>query len=180
MAAVFGIDKWPVSAIKTYIGHSLASSAGDQLAASLGVFADGWIPGIITIDGLADDVSSQRLNFLLDHGEVGADGMDAVLINSKGFGGNNASASVLSPQVTLKMLTKRHGRDALRQYQGRHEAVQEQYRSYDERALAGKNDTIYKFDHQVLGFADIDMNTDTDTSVNEMMFAEAEMIKYMV
>lgn len=160
VAAAFGIEKWPVSAIKSYLGHSLASSAGDQLAASLGVFADGWIPGITSTDSLADDVSSDRLDFLLKHGEVGANGIDAVLINSKGFGGNNASASVLSPQVTLKMLARRHGRDALHQYQTRHESVLEQISNYDQRALAGENDTIYKFDHEVLSFEDIDMNAE--------------------
>ncbi|CAM9761783.1 unnamed protein product [Discosporangium mesarthrocarpum] len=160
VAAAFGIEQWPVAAVKTYLGHSLASSAGDQLAASLGVFADGWLPGITSVDGLADDVSSSRLDFLLKHTEVGADGMDAVLINSKGFGGNNASASVLSPAVTLKMLTKRHGKASLTRYRQRHEAVQEKINSYDQRALAGENDTIYKFDHEVLGFEDIDMSSD--------------------
>lgn len=158
VATAFGIQQWPVSAVKAFLGHSLASSSGDQLAASLGVFAEGWIPGITTIDGLADDVSHSRLNFLLEHAEAGAGNIDAVLINSKGFGGNNASASILSPAITEKMLTRRHGAAALSAYHKRHEAVAEQLGNYDQRALAGENDTIYKFDHEVLDFADIDMN----------------------
>ena len=35
--------------------------------------------------------------------------MDIAFINSKGFGGNNATATVLSPKVTMQMLAKRHG-----------------------------------------------------------------------
>ena len=96
-AATFGIEQWPVSAVKAYLGHSIASSAGDQLAASLGIFRHGIIPGILTIDGQADDVSHDRLNFLTRHRTVERQALDAVLINSKGFGGNNASASILAP-----------------------------------------------------------------------------------
>jgi acetoacetyl-[acyl-carrier protein] synthase len=157
----FGISNWPVSAVKAYLGHSLASSAGDQLVASLGVWQDGWIPGIATVDSLADDVSTEGLEFLLNHKEVGTDAMDAVLINSKGFGGNNASASILSPQVTLRMLGKRHGQAAVKSYLTRNEKVAEQSRDYDAAASAGQNDTIYKFDHEVLDFADMDMRLDS-------------------
>ena len=49
IAKSFNIRDWPVAAIKSYLGHSLASSAGDQLTASLGVWSDGIIPGILTI-----------------------------------------------------------------------------------------------------------------------------------
>lgn len=158
VAENFGIGAWPVSAVKTFIGHSLATSAGDQLAASLGVWQDGWIPGISATKSLADDVSREHLDFLLQHKEVGAEGMDAVIINSKGFGGNNASASVLSPAITLKMLARRHGQQALKQYQSHNEAVSEASKHYDEAACKGSNATIYKFDHDVLGFDDIEMD----------------------
>lgn len=158
VARTFGIQNWPVSAVKTYLGHSLATSAGDQLAASLGVWSKGWLPGITTVSEIADDVAQDNLEFLLQHKEVGADGMDAVIINSKGFGGNNASASVLAPHVTLRMLERRHGSQALKGYLARNEAVAAKATSYDQDTLAGKNHTIYKFDHNVLGADDITMS----------------------
>lgn len=154
----FGISSWPVSAVKTYVGHSLATSAGDQLAASLGVFAKGWLPGITTIDSIAEDVTQTNLEFLLQHKEVGNTGMDAVIINSKGFGGNNASASVLAPHVTLRMLEKRHGAQSMKAYLQRNERVTEAAEQYDADARAGQHRTIYKFDHDVLGAEDIVMS----------------------
>ena len=158
VAETFGIGNWPVSAVKTYLGHSLATSAGDQLAASLGVWSKGWIPGITTITEVAEDVSQDNLEFLLQHKEVGTEGMDAVIINSKGFGGNNASASVLAPHMTLRMLEKRHGSEALKSYLTRNESVAEKAANYDADTCAGKNHTIYKFDHNVLGAEDISMS----------------------
>lgn len=166
VAESFGISDWPVAAVKTYLGHSLATSAGDQLAASLGVWSEGWLPGITTIDSIADDVSQENLEFLLQHKEVGAEGIDAVIINSKGFGGNNASASILAPHITLKMLEKRHGSQAVKRYAERNESVSDGARQYDEDACAGRNRTIYKFDHDVLGAEDISM-TDTEISIRE-------------
>jgi acetoacetyl-[acyl-carrier protein] synthase len=50
MAKNFGIEQWPVTAIKSYIGHSLACASGDQIMASLGVWNDGIIPAIASID----------------------------------------------------------------------------------------------------------------------------------
>lgn len=158
VAATFGIERWPVAAVKAYVGHSLASSAGDQLVASLGVWAEGWLPGITTIDDIADDVTADHLHFPLEHEEVGPEGMDAVLINSKGFGGNNASASLLAPHVVRRMLGKRHGKAAMTAYDRRHEGVAEKAQRYDADTCAGDNATIYRFDHDVLGGDDIEMS----------------------
>ena len=71
IAESFGIQGWPVAAVKSYLGHSLASSSGDQIAASLGVWAEGIIPGILTVDAIADDVSHSNVDFLLQHKDVG-------------------------------------------------------------------------------------------------------------
>lgn len=157
-AKTFGIQNWPVAAIKSYIGHSLASSAGDQLAASLGVWSDGFIPGIKTVDEIADDVSVENLDFLLQHKEVGAQGIDAVILNSKGFGGNNASASILAPHVTKRMLAKRYGADKMQKYQQLNESAQEGLANYDASANRGENSIIYKFDHNVLGSESIEQS----------------------
>ncbi len=158
IAQTFGINSWPVAAVKSYVGHSLASSAGDQLAASLGVWHDGVIPGILTVDEIADDVHTDHLEFLLQHKEVGTQGMDAVLINSKGFGGNNASASVLSPHIVEKMLSRRHGSKILTRYWKSNEAVRECANSYDQGAIAGRNAIIYKFDNNVLDVSAVELN----------------------
>lgn len=151
IAESFSIQDWPVAAVKSYVGHSLASSAGDQLVASLGVWSDGVIPGILTVDEIANDVHHNKLDFLLQHKEVGNRGMDAVIINSKGFGGNNASASVLGPHVVEQMLLKRHGAKVLDKYRARNEAVKDSTAAYDSCATEGENRTIYRFDHNVLG-----------------------------
>ncbi len=160
IAQAFGIQDWPIAAVKSYIGHSLASSSGDQLAASLGVWAEGVIPGILTVDEIADDVDHRSIDFLLQHKEVGKQGMDAVIINSKGFGGNNASASVLAPHVVEQMLTRRHGTKAISQYKALNEPVTENTMAYDTSTLEGENRTIYKFDHNVLGSESIELTTE--------------------
>ncbi len=158
VAANFGIQDWPVSAVKTYVGHSIATSAGDQLAATLGLFHHGIVPGIHTVDAIADDVSHEHLDFLLAHRQLDPAALEAVLINSKGFGGNNASASILAPQVVDRMLAKRHGEAALSAWRQRNETVQQATADYDQRANEGKNETIYRFDHNVLGGDAISMD----------------------
>ncbi|MDO8909602.1 MAG: beta-ketoacyl synthase [Pseudohongiella sp.] len=158
LAGTFGIKHWPVAAIKTYLGHSLASASADQLIASLGVWRYGIIPGITATDAVADDVHQENLEFLLQHKEVGASNIDAVVLNAKGFGGNNASASVLAPHITEKMLKRRHGAEAFRNWQQKQEAVQQKTRDYDEQAQRGMAGLIYRFDHNVLGGGDLQID----------------------
>lgn len=43
VAEAFGIESWPVAAVKSYVGHSLGPASGDQLATSLGIFAKGIV-----------------------------------------------------------------------------------------------------------------------------------------
>lgn len=158
IAETFGIQGWPIAAVKSYIGHSLASSSGDQIAASLGVWAEGIIPGILTVDEIADDVAHSSVEFLLQHRDVGKQAMDAVIINSKGFGGNNASASVLAPHIVEKMLAKRHGEKAISKYKSRNETVAQASQEYDNSTMESENRTIYKFDHNVLGSESIELS----------------------
>src|SRR5690606_39969170 len=81
VAKAWNIDSWPVAALKSYIGHSLASSAGDQIAGSLGRWKYGIIPRLLTTDQVAEDVLQSNLDRLLQHREDGAQGMDRVLLN---------------------------------------------------------------------------------------------------
>lgn len=150
MAKNWGIEKWPVTALKTYIGHSLASASADQLVSSLGLWQYGWMPGITTVDQLAEDVHTEGLDFLLQNREVGAQAMDAVILNAKGFGGNNASASVLSPHVTQRMLEKRHGKTAISEWQQKNAAVAQTSRDYDTAKTRGETSLIYRFGDQVI------------------------------
>jgi acetoacetyl-[acyl-carrier protein] synthase len=155
VAKLFGIERWPVAAIKAYLGHSMGVAPADQLVTTLGVWADGWIPGIKTIDHVADDVHGSNLLISPDHKEVGREGIDVAVLNAKGFGGNNASAPVLAPHIARRMLEKRHGAERMRAHAARNEAVAERARAHDEAASDGRFGMIYKFDHNVLDGADL-------------------------
>lgn len=155
VAQAFGIDSWPVAALKCYLGHSLGSASGDQLTATLGTWAHGWIPGIQTIDDIAADVQQQNLAFSREHRQIDPEALHYTVINSKGFGGNNASATVLSPTVVQGMLQARHGERALTQWRAANESVREAQQAYDERMIAGTEAPVYRFDHGVLGDDDV-------------------------
>lgn len=163
VAKTFDIPKWPVAAIKSYVGHSISVAAGDQLLMSLGVWQHGWIPGIKTIDHIASDVHHSNLNILMDHHFVGPKGcdMDAVIINSKGFGGNNATALVLSPHQTFQLLAQRHSKDVIQQYHQRNQSVQIQQKARDEAACEGKERIIYTFGQHVMDQNDVTLTPST-------------------
>ncbi|SKC31260.1 3-oxoacyl-[acyl-carrier-protein] synthase 2 [Photobacterium piscicola] len=152
VAKTFGIESWPVAAIKSYVGHSMSAAAGDQLVASLGVWQYGWLPAINTIDHVADDVHRSNLNILTEHTFAGDCGQDykAVILNAKGFGGNNASGLVLSPQQTLAMLTAKYGTDAMAAYQVRNQAVKAVTTHNDASACQGQETIRYQFGEAVM------------------------------
>lgn len=160
LAMRFGISHWPIAAVKSYLGHSLATASGDQIVTSLGVWTHGLIPGIKTIDRVADDVHHDNLDILLDHREIDPATMDAAFINSKGFGGNNATAALLSPRVTRQMLAKKHGEKAMRDYDKSHEAVQTRSQTYDDETTAGKNQLIYNFGVGVVDGEQLEVSAD--------------------
>ncbi|MBU2885991.1 beta-ketoacyl synthase [Gilvimarinus agarilyticus] len=144
VAEYFGITDWPVAAIKAFVGHSLSPASGDQLIASLGTFKYGMVPGVKTIDRVADDVFADRLNIQVAD-FTPQEGIDVAFLNSKGFGGNNATASVLSPKVVDQMLEKRYGADRFARYQALREQTRTQAEQYDQAALRGDFGTIYQF-----------------------------------
>ena len=156
-AKAFGIEKWPVAAIKSYIGHSLGSASGDQFTAALGVWQHGLVPGIHSIDDVAGDVAQSHLKFSKEHTEIDPSTLAYTILNSKGFGGNNASATVLSPDVVQKMLKKRYSSEQWKSWQGANEAVREQQQAYDDGMIAGTERPVYKFDHGVLDGSDVEL-----------------------
>ena len=154
-AQAFGIDSWPVAALKCYLGHSLGSASGDQVNATLGTWASGLIPGITTIDDLADDVRQDNLAFSTRHREIDPEQQAYAVINSKGFGGNNASATLLSPAVTNQMLQSRYSAKEWQAWERANEAVLAQQQCYDDDMIAGTRAPVYNFDHGVLADSDV-------------------------
>ncbi|MGO2011807.1 MAG: beta-ketoacyl synthase [Pseudoalteromonas sp.] len=161
VAETFAIDNWKVAAPKAYVGHTIAPASGDQLAMALGVFTHNIMPGITTIDKVADDVHAKYLDIRTEHYECGD--MDVAFINSKGFGGNNATATVLSPKITLQMLEKRHGSTALKKYTDTNKAVKNAQIKYQQQADLGQYALIYRFGDGMIDESDITISTSSIT-----------------
>ena len=162
IAKSFDINNWPVAAPKAFVGHTIGPASGDQVAMALGVFAHNIMPGITTIDKVADDVYNERLNIATQHWDCPA--MDVAFINSKGFGGNNATATLFSPAVTLSMMEKRHGSDAIQRYRDKSVAVEQARVNYQAQADNGDFQIIYRFGDGTLTDDDVSL-TDEDISV---------------
>jgi acetoacetyl-[acyl-carrier protein] synthase len=159
-AAAFGIERWPVAALKCYLGHSLGAASADQIAMTLDSWRTGLLPGISTIDAIADDVARGHLDFCLEHRELDPARDSWALVNAKGFGGNNATGALLSPARTLAMLRARHGGAALTAWERRAETVAERCRAHDAAVLRGEAPVRYLFDHGVLGDGDVQLDTE--------------------
>lgn len=160
VAKHFGIESWPVTALKSYLGHSIACAGADQLAMTLGVWKHGIIPGILTTQQLADDVSTTGLDILLKHKQVDPLALDSAILNAKGFGGNNATASILSPALTQRMLEKRHGKKAFVQWQTVNEKVAASCEQYHQLCSHQHIEPIYHYDHDVRDGKDLRFGKD--------------------
>ena len=156
VAQTFGIDQWMVSAVKSQLGHSQGTAGGDQLAVSLGAFASQIAPGIQTTETLAPDVIQHGLDFVLQSREQT---LSAALINAKGFGGNNATAAVLSPEATATLLQSRHGPI---QIAGSDE-VRERQERYRHEIDRGTIEILYHYGENIVDGSDLEM---TATSVS--------------
>ena len=86
--------------------------------------------------------------------------MDSILLNAKGFGGNNATAAVLSPTVTQKMLAKRHGAKAMSAWQKANETTVENARQYETQTNLQAIQPVYHFDNDVRGGSDLSFDKD--------------------
>jgi acetoacetyl-[acyl-carrier protein] synthase len=111
---------------------------------ALGTFKYQIIPGIKTISKVADDVNQQHTLFPLQDMDMSDKNMHVAFINSKGFGGNNATAMVLSPQQAEKMMAARYG-DQLEAYFARRETTRNNAEAYADRADAAQLDVVYRF-----------------------------------
>ena len=163
VANAFGIQEWPVAAVKAYLGHTIAPASGDQLAAALGSFEYGIVPGIPTIEAVAEDVHQDRLKLGPEHQTRDNNKLEVAILNSKGFGGNNASAVVLSPDRTEAMLKRRYGDKAMALYLGKREHSLAASEDYVANADRGDYAPIYKFGEPQITESDIEISPTTVT-----------------
>ena len=162
VAAAFDVTDWPVVAVKAYVGHTIAPASGDQLAVALGSFKHGILPGIQTIDDVADDVHQDRLNLGADHIAKSPEALEVAILNSKGFGGNNASAVVLSPARTESMLKGRYGNQVMRDYLAKRAVAEAKSDAYVNAADKGDYAPIYRFGEDMIQESSIEIS---DTAV---------------
>jgi acetoacetyl-[acyl-carrier protein] synthase len=160
VAKVFGVSRWPVAAVKAYLGHPLAPASGDQLVNTLGIFAQQIVPGIKTIDRVADDVLQERLHISMQDFQCEG-GLDVAFLNSKGFGGNNATAVILSPEKTKSMLAKRYGKKTMLAYDASNIAVERKAQEYNQSALQGDFKVRYHFGQNMLDDKEIQLTKNT-------------------
>ncbi len=157
IAIAMGIPKWPVTAIKSYVGHSLSPASADQTISALGIFKYGVLPGINTIDRIADDVESSNLAFSTkDKKQI----FDVAFINSKGFGGNNATGYLLSPTKTEELLIEMHGTERVNRSHERRVSTIKTADKYDQQAQKGDLAVIYTLSPKSRGDAEIRVEND--------------------
>ena len=150
VAKTYGIKSLPVTGIKSYLGHSMAPASGDQLTATLGTWNKGIIPGIHYTDSVASDVHHDNLEILLDNKSEEKGFFSAAFLNAKGFGGNNASALILSPEESMTLLSKKYSSTKIKNYQSVNQDVVSKSTQHNKQCLRGKYNIIYKFNENVL------------------------------
>ena len=150
VAKTYGIKSLPVTGIKSYLGHSMAPASGDQLIATLGTWNKGIIPGIHSTDSVASDVHHDNLEILLDNKSEEKGFFSAAFLNAKGFGGNNASALILSPEESMTLLSKKYSSTKIKNYQSANQDVVSKSTQHNKQCLRGKYNIIYKFNENVL------------------------------
>ena len=150
VAKTYGIKSLPVTGIKSYLGHSMAPASGDQLTATLGTWNKGIIPGIHSTDSVASDVHHDNLEILLDNKSEEKGFFSAAFLNAKGFGGNNASALILSPEESMTLLSKKYSSTKIKNYQSANQDVLSKSAQHNKQCLRGKYNIIYKFNENVL------------------------------
>jgi len=145
VAKAFGINEWPITAVKSYLGHTLGVASGDQLVATLGIWEYGIIPRINNVDQVAADVHQDNLSFVTEHRDVGVDAIDCAFLNAKGFGGNNATGVLVSPHKTVELLAKRYSQADWDSYQKRNAEVQKNVAQFKAQLVDGSAMTQYHF-----------------------------------
>lgn len=160
IAKAFNIASWPVAAVKCFLGHSIGSAGGDQISAAIAGWELGIIPGITTMNEPAADIHASHLSLSSQHRTMETP-MDAALINAKGFGGNNSTAVLISPEQTLNMMECKYGAEAIQKWRQQNESVKNSSQAYNQAALKGDSRPIYRFGENVLKGEDLSINDRT-------------------
>ncbi len=161
VAHAFEVRDWVVAATKCFVGHSLGAAAGDQTNFALGTFATGIVPGITTVANFADDLYNERLSLSTKHRQYDPSHWQGIFINTKGFGGNNATGLLLSPEATWTLLKRKHGTEAQKRHLQAHEQVEAEQKRYREALLEGSDEAIYNFGTGVVEGAELVIDSET-------------------
>ncbi len=105
-AEAFGIEKWHVTAPKSFVGHSMGAAGGVQSLANVISLERGVIPRIRNLDtvGVDPELGSDRVDFLVDNHEFDPASMDIAIGVSKGFGGFNVAEAFAGPRLAREYL----------------------------------------------------------------------------
>lgn len=162
IAEAFDIRDWPVVAVKAFFGHTMGTASGDQVANTLGIFRHGILPGVKTVERFADDIAADRLALSTTDRQLEPGQLAVAFINAKGFGGNNATAVLLSPQQTEQMLAKRHA-DRWADYLERREVTRAHAADYETSADHGELTPIYRFGEPLVDESEVRIDHETVT-----------------
>ena len=158
-AKEFGIENLPVSSIKSKLGHTMGAAGMDQIWCAMGAVENQKLTGICTIPKLADDVFTENLDYFLEDREFDSR-KDIMFMNSKGFGGNNATSAFVSSDLTQELLEKRHGKSNVTKWMKNKEQTEEKRASNKEMAINSDIKPIYDFDKDVLDIQDLKITKD--------------------
>ena len=167
-AKEFGIENLPVTSVKSKLGHTMGTAGMDQIWCGLGALESQKLTGICTITKLADDVFKDNLDFFLDNKEFTSQ-KDIAFLNSKGFGGNNATSALISSSLTEELLQRRFTEKELKTWKKKREATLQLREKNFELAVNSDIEPIYEFDKDVLDLTDLEIskkNIKTKTGFN--------------
>ena len=167
-AKEFGIENLPVTSVKSKLGHTMGTAGMDQIWCGLGALESQKLTGICTIPKLADDVFKDNLDFFLDNKEFDSQ-KDIAFLNSKGFGGNNATSALISSSLTEELLQRRFTEKELKAWKKKREATLKLREKNFELAVNSDIEPIYEFDKDVLDLTDLEIskkNIKTKTGFN--------------
>ena len=167
-AKEFGIENLPVTSVKSKLGHTMGTAGMDQIWCGLGALESQKLTGICTIPKLADDVFKDNLDFFLENKEFNSQ-KDIAFLNSKGFGGNNATSALISSNLTEELLQRRFTDKELKAWKKKREATLKLREKNFELAVNSDIEPIYEFDKDVLDLTDLEIskkNIKTKTGFN--------------
>ena len=165
ISKTFGINALPVTAVKSYLGHSLAAAGGDQMISALGSWKNNLIPGITSTPKLAENVHKENVDFLLKNKKFENGRFDFAVLNAKGFGGNNGTCLVASPSKTMKMLKSKYPKKDIQEYLSKKQKIDDQLNQCKQDILLGDIKSRYIFGEDVIdGMNDFEIEPDKITN----------------